>query len=143
MHEQNLEDARAAGDRRIEAQALGPLAILAVIQGRPLDAIPLLPQVHQIESELGDRQGVAINLCRFAHVLAVFGHGELAVRLLGCADARFEEVGANLGWVNEMNDETLALAQLDDATVSDARAAGRRLSVDEAVARAMEALGAD
>jgi predicted ATPase len=142
LHEQNLELARAAGDRRIEAQALGPLAILAVEEGRPRDAIPLLPEVYRIESELGDRQGVAINLCRFAHVLAIFGQPHLAAQLIGCSDARFEEIGSDLAWVKEMNDETLERARADiaDSTLAEALASGRRLTVEQAVALAIDAL---
>lgn len=75
-----------------------------------------LPEVHRIESELGDRQGVAINLCRFAHVLAIFGQPHLAAQLIGCSDARFEEIGSDLAWVKEINDETLerARTEIDD-----------------------------
>jgi predicted ATPase/class 3 adenylate cyclase len=142
MHEENLERSREAGDARIEAQSLGPLGMIAIWQGRPYEAVPLLQEVHRIETDLGDRLGTAINVCRFAYLLAVVGHERLAARLIGCADARFEEMGASIAWVKEMNEETLdkARSALDDAALAEARVSGRPLAVNAAVALALDAL---
>jgi hypothetical protein len=71
------------------------------------------------------------------------GKAEDAIRLLSCADARFEELEVpSERWVDRMNDRT---RELIDSTVPAETAAlaeeeGRKLTVDEAVTVALDLL---
>jgi hypothetical protein len=56
----------------------------------------------------------------------------------------FEELGVKVEWwVAQINDETLKLVrpELDDAAFEQAREEGQRLTADEAIALALNALG--
>jgi predicted ATPase/class 3 adenylate cyclase len=142
LHEENLGEARAAGDEHMEAQSLEALAHLAVTQGRPLDAVPMLERAYEIHCVVGDRYRIAIAVGRFARVVASTGSAGTASVLLSCSEALFEEIGASAPWVVWMNEETLATirAQLDEAAVAEARERGRTLTADDAVALALESL---
>jgi hypothetical protein len=80
------------------------------------------------------------NLSRLAETLAVAGRAETAAQLLAAAEALREEIGGSHSWVIEVNEKTLTQLrmQLDDATLAEARENGRRLTVEEAVAFALE-----
>ena len=143
LHKENLGEARAVGDEHMEAQSLEALAHLAVTQGRPLDAVPMLERAYKIHCVVGDRYRIAIAVGRFARVVAATGSAGTASMLLSCSEALFEEIGASAPWVVWMNEETLATirAQLDEAAVAEARERGRTLTADDAVALALESLG--
>jgi hypothetical protein len=81
------------------------------------------------------------NLSRFAETLAVAGRTETAAQLLGAAEALREEIGGSHSWVEEGNEKTMAQlrTELDDASLAEALAQGRRLTVDDAVALALAA----
>ena len=66
--QENLEDARAHGHKRIEARSLGSLAERAAIEGRFEDADALLAQSFRIDLELGNLPFVSVDLVRFALV---------------------------------------------------------------------------
>ena len=91
---------------------------------------------------LDDLRGTGENLCRSAHALAAMGRAVTAVRLLGGADAVFEGIGARPPWLARMNDQTLAAVRerLEEPAVVEAREEGRALTVDEAVALALDSL---
>jgi hypothetical protein len=80
------------------------------------------------------------SLSRFAETLAVAGRAETAAQLLAAAEALREEIGGSQSWDIGVNENTLTQlrTQLDDATLAEARERGRRLTVDEAVAFALE-----
>jgi hypothetical protein len=69
-----------------------------------------------------------------------------AIRLLACADARFEEIEVSEGnaerWVVRMNDETRAMvsSSIDEATATAEAEVGRKLTADEAVDFALDLL---
>jgi predicted ATPase len=145
LHEDNLARARALANKPMQADLLGSLANLAVDQDRVADALSMLNENHHIYSELGDLPGVAVNLCRFAKALASGGSAGTAARLLSCSDVLFEEIGGSEAWVGRMNEKTLAAirAQLDDAAFAEAWEQGRKLTLDEAVALALDSVAAD
>ncbi len=141
LHE-NLLRARALGDRAVEATLLGALAMIAVGQSRVRDARTLLIESTRGFAEVGNRLHTATNLCRVAAALAASGDETAALRLLSFAEASFEEMGAKMSWVAAINDETLAVIRdrLDDAAFEEAWEQGRRLSLDDATAFALESL---
>jgi predicted ATPase/class 3 adenylate cyclase len=145
LHEDNLRQARALGNEHIEASTLGALAMIAVDQGRVGDAVSMLKESHRIHRNLGDPVGVGRGLSRVARVLASVGNAGTAARLLSSSEALHEELGASMRpWLAQMNEETLITvrAQLDEAAFAEAWEHGRALTADEALALALDSLGA-
>ena len=140
LHEDNLRRARANSDERVVALSLDQLASYARDEGRVQDALSMLKESLRLLSNLGDRGGIAENLSRFAEAAVVGGQLETAARLVSSAEALREEVGGGVPWLAEVNDETIKTvrAQLDEAAFAHAWEQGQELTVDEAVAFALE-----
>jgi predicted ATPase/class 3 adenylate cyclase len=143
LHEQNLRQAREAGNPRIEALSLTALADRKTLPGEFKEALSMLQDAYLIVREVGDRVEAADILSRFAALLASTGKAATAARLLSCNQAEREQFGGTRFWVTSRNDETLARirAQLDDAVFNEAWDAGKHLSVEEAVALAVASSG--
>jgi predicted ATPase/class 3 adenylate cyclase len=142
LYEDGLRRARAQANTRLEARLLGGLAIVAVDDGRVEEARSLLKENFPMYRELDDLRGTGENLCRSAHALAAVGEAATAAQLLGGSEAVFEGIGASPPWLASMNDQTLAAirGQLDEPAVAEAREQGRALTVDDAVALALDSL---
>ena len=142
LYEDGLRRARAQANPRLEARLLGGLAIVAVDEGRPEDARSLLKENFPLYVALDDLRGTGENLCRCAHALAAVGKAATAAQLLGGSDAVFEGIGARPPWLARMNDQTLAAIreQLEEPAFTESREQGRALTVDEAVALALDSL---
>jgi predicted ATPase/class 3 adenylate cyclase len=142
QHEDNLGRARALHNERMEAASLERLAIDLLDKGRVEDAAPLLKESLRIHFNLGDLQSTALALRKVAYALAVAGRAATAARLFSRALALLEEIGAKLASVAELNEKTLTTihAQLDEAGFAEAWEQGRALTVDEAVALALDSL---
>jgi ATP/maltotriose-dependent transcriptional regulator MalT len=142
LHEENLRRARALGNRRVMALALDQLASYARDEGRTDEALAMLRESLPILVHLDDRLGVGENLARFARVFAVAGRAEAATELLAGLEALYQETGGGvLAWVAELNEETLDLIRgaLGEQALAQAFDRGRRLTVDDAVALALNA----
>ena len=128
----------------MEARSLASLgSIAADRQGRVRDAIPMLSEAYRIDRDLGDRLEIAEVLCYLARALAVAGKAGTAAQVLARAEALREEVGATFGaWVAHINQRTLTEipTRLDAAAFSVASEQGRALTIDEAVALALDAV---
>jgi predicted ATPase/class 3 adenylate cyclase len=143
LTEENLEHARAHGHRRVEARSLGGLALAAADEGRLDDAHALLSQSCRIDLELGNLPFLSIDLIRFALMSARRGRPGVAVQLLSRATALRDEIGYTLeSWMTLETEEALAAvrAQLDDSAFDEAWEAGAKLSLDEAIALALDPL---
>jgi len=147
LHEANLQRARALGnEQNIEAQSLGVLATYALDEGRLHEALPMLKDAHSLHRsrrDYSDRYWGTIVLCRFAQALALTEEAELAVRVLGCAEALFTEYRMHTeGWLSDMNAQILESlhSRLDDERFEAARVEGSRLTAEDAIALALEAL---
>jgi predicted ATPase len=143
LYEDNLRRARALGSKFVEATLLDSLAWLAVSEGRVQDALPLLKESLRIRRDLGSPFEIAVGLCGVARAIAVVGRVETAVRLISCFEALGEEIGGGEAWVARMNEETLATirTQLGEAAFAEKWEQGRVLTVDDAVALALDSLG--
>jgi len=139
-HEDVLRQARAQHDWAIAASELDQLAQFARDEGRIDDALSMLAESLHITRDLEIPGLIVENLSRLAETLAVAGRAETAAQLLGAAEAFREEIGGSHSWVIGVNEKTLTQlrTQLDDETLDEAREHGRRLTVDEAVAFALE-----
>jgi tetratricopeptide (TPR) repeat protein len=143
LHEDVVRSARALGNERMQATSLGALAEYALYDGRIEEALPMLKESTRIYSDLGERHEIGVNLCRFARAFAVQGHGDTGAQVLARAEALREEIGATeYAWVAEMNEGTLALVrkELDEAAFARAWEQGRTLTLDDAVALALDSV---
>jgi hypothetical protein len=114
----------------------------ALDEGRLEDAIPMLKENIPILRDVDDPLATAVNFCRCARVLAFVGRAEEAARLLSCSETTFEEVGANMPWVERMNKATLTIIRrrLDEAAFAEEWVRGRALTADEAAVLALNGL---
>jgi len=140
--EQSLSLARATSDEHSEAHILSSLGGGAQREGRFGDALAMLGDALRIFRNLGDRFHTAATLSQIASVLAVTDKVRTAARLLARAEVLREEVGIGPVWLEKTNDETLTTlhAQLDDAAYAEAWEEGRALTLDEAVALALDSV---
>jgi hypothetical protein len=135
-----LRQARAQHDWAIAASELDQLAQIAREEGRIDDSLSMLAESLRMTRDLEMPGLIVENLSRLAETLAVAGRAETAAQLLAAAEALREEIGGSHSWVIDVNEKTLTQlrTQLDDATLEEAREHGRRLTVDEAVAFALD-----
>ena len=143
IHEENLRRARTLGNRRIEAGSLAQLAIFVRDEGRLQDASEMLREAIRIDHSLGNVLDVTLDLGRLASVLALTGRAGEAARLLSASEGLTEKLGAEVSWwAARRNQQTLTTirTRLDEASAAKARERGRALTVDEAVALALEAV---
>jgi non-specific serine/threonine protein kinase len=146
LHEQELRAARALGNLRIVARALAQLAVVAVDQGRVDDAFSMLEEAVRMDRDVGEMVELAVDLSRFARALAATDRARTAAIVLSTSETLRAELGATfLPWAVTMNATTLAAirSQLDEAAFAEAWEQGRALSVDQAVAMALDAGGTE
>jgi len=139
--EENLEHARAHGHKRIEARSLSVLSDRAVNEGRFDDAHALRSQSLRIDLELGNLPFLAIQLVSFAYASARRGSPVIAAKLLSRAAVLRDELGYSLeSWMTQDNEDALAAvrAQLDGPAFDATWDAGAELSLDEAIALALD-----
>jgi predicted ATPase/class 3 adenylate cyclase len=141
-HEDVLRQARAQSDWSIVASELEQLAGLARDEGRIDEALSMLAEALRITRDLEMPRQIVESLSRFAETLADAGRAEVAARLVAVAESLREEIGGSHAWVAEVNEKTLTelRTRLDEATLAEALEQGRRLTVDAAVALALDTL---
>jgi non-specific serine/threonine protein kinase len=139
--EESLSLARATSDEHSEAHILHSLGGSAQREGRFADALAMLGDANRLFRNLGDRLHTAATLSSIASVLVVTERTRTAARLLARAEVLREEVGISPVWLEKTNDRTLAVirTQLDEAAFDEAWEQGRELTLEEAVALALEA----
>jgi predicted ATPase/class 3 adenylate cyclase len=140
LHEDVLHQARAQSDEVVVAVQLFQLATLAFDDGRVSDAFGMLKDALRINRDHDIPSGIVENLCIFAKFLAIEGRAEMAARLLSRAEALRDEIGGVSSWVGEMNEKTLATihAQVGEPEFAEAWEHGRALTINEAVALALD-----
>jgi tetratricopeptide (TPR) repeat protein len=143
LHEESLRWARRLHKESIAAESLAGLAGYAIDEGRLEDAVAMLTKTLGIHRELGYAHEIALDLGRFAAVLALDGRAGTAARLLSGSQALIEELGATVGWwAAARTDRTLRAirTQLDEAAFAEEWERGRTLTAEEAIALALDAL---
>jgi len=141
LHEENLLRARELPNERVEASSLAALATYAVDEGRFEDGLSMLKQSLASWRDLQNRLEIAVTLARLASVLARAGRVEMAARLLSSSEALYDEMGfAVEPWIARVNAQTLASirTQMDEPDLAKTREEARTLTVDEAVALALD-----
>jgi hypothetical protein len=140
--QESLLEARDQGDSALAAYTLDELAFFARDEGRFEDGLSMLAEALRLKRELELPSSMVESLCRFARMLAASGVAEKAGVLLGAAQALRQEIGG-FAWVVEENEITLAElgALIDGPALADALEKGRMLTLDQAVAVALDEPG--
>ena len=140
-YEECLAVSQQTGERRRIVFMFNNLAFIAVHDGDFKRARVLARQGLQLAREMENRLEMAKTLPIVAGAMGMLGQPREAVRLLGAS----EKALANMGAFHQLNDKrevdemiTAVRTQLDDATVQTALAEGRALSLEQAVAQALE-----
>jgi predicted ATPase len=140
IHLENFRMARELGDIGLQAEALAQLSFFARDRGDFDDAKAKLREAIALDRRRGNTLNVAIHLARLASVLCRAGDPLTAARLLSSSDELTEQIGAEVPWwAARRNDETMELLRsaLDDAALNGELEAGKRMTLDEAVALAL------
>jgi hypothetical protein len=110
-------------------------------QGDPVQAATCFAEGLALSREIGYRYGIAFNLAGMAGVAAAGGRPERSARLFGAAQALFDAMGQVVELVDRIEydrNREIARAQLGGEAFAAAWAAGRALSLEQAIAGALE-----
>ena len=142
LHEQSLEIGRELGDRVGIATSLGNLGNVAFEEGNEVLARALHREGLAIRREVGDRGGLAYSLEGLAHAATSLGNSLRAARIWGAAEQLRSAVGAPLSPTERIHyDPHVAAARAangDDGTFDRAWQEGRALTLEQAIALALE-----
>jgi tetratricopeptide (TPR) repeat protein len=130
---------REVGAKDDIALTLQNLGRVALHEQRLTDALELLQESLEVSRELGYREMIAYGLEGWAELDAALGHDERAARMLGAADALFEELGVALQKDDrETYDRVVEelRERLGEDALGAARLAGRTLGLEEAIEEA-------
>ncbi|HEU5101638.1 MAG TPA: tetratricopeptide repeat protein, partial [Roseiflexaceae bacterium] len=139
--EESLALVRQLGDKGAIALVLSHLGQLAQAEGDFGRAAGHYDESLRLFSGLEDKAGIAWCLVELAEVCQAQGQPERAVRLLAAAEALLAAIGRGLEpAVRADYERSLAVArvQLDEATFAAAWAAGRAMTLEQAMAYALE-----
>lgn len=145
LQEQGLDAASKSGDQQLIALALSNLGHIATAQADYARAVRVYQQSLVAFHQAGERRLVAEELEGFAEVLAAQSKLDVAARLLAAAQALREEISYPLPSVDRTDYERkLGVVQsgLDKSTFERAWTEGRELTMEQAIAYALEASGA-
>ncbi len=140
-HEENLERARQLGHERIIGTTLGALGEYDIREWNLSAALPKLVESWEIFRALNHPFEIAVVLCRLAWVLARSGHPDAGTQVLARSLLVYEEISAPVpAWIRPTHDEIVAdiRAQIDAEGYEDALGRGRLLTIEQAVALALE-----
>ena len=94
-----------------------------------------------LRRELGDNWGIVVCLIGLGGAAALAGDAEKGLRVLGAADALLTAIGASLEADDRIPYEhamASARKQLDEETFARARAEGQAMSMEQAIAYALQ-----
>jgi tetratricopeptide (TPR) repeat protein len=138
-YRESLPLARQAGVRSDIASLLHNLGYVALAQGESSQAAALFGEGLMLQREIGHQQGIAECLAGCAAVAAIRGQAELAARLFGATDALSTRASGPV-WPAEQTEynrhQAAAQAELPPMVWESARAAGRAMSLAQAIEEA-------
>jgi hypothetical protein len=137
--EAGLATSPELGAQWLAAWTLARLGLLAIERSDLARAEAVLDESLSLCRDMGDRQGIARALEGFGQLACVRGQAETALRLVGAADAIRMAIGVPLSPLERDRLEHRAKPvreTLDDSTSEAAWAAGRNLSLQDALALA-------
>jgi non-specific serine/threonine protein kinase len=139
--EESLTIQRQIGNQSAMAYSLMGLGHVAHAQGDNASARTYHEESLTIRREIGSRWGIAYSLEAFAELANSAGVADQAAQLWGAAEALREEIGSPLSpEEQEAYERTVASASglLGEETFTTAWAKGRTMTLDEAIALALE-----
>ena len=142
LYEENLRRGLRLENELIEAASLGALAMLAAQDGRTQESLSLGKEHLPIAMRLSNINIVEA-FCRVASILAHASRAGPAAQTLAYSERLLDEMGAgDTFWVRRENRTTEARIRetIDDEAVAQAWDEGQELTLDEAVALALESL---
>jgi non-specific serine/threonine protein kinase len=140
LQEESLAIKQALGMRRAVAVSCQRLGLVAALEGKSAEAARWHEQALQLSKDTGDRAVVLESLAGLAGVAAARGQPAQAARLFGAVTALRGALGFVLdtGERAQMERDVAAVrAQLDAEAFAAAWAAGRALTLDQAIAEAL------
>lgn len=143
LHEEALTIARSIGDENLRAEAHHALAMDAIAAGDFRSAVPELAGAVRHYQNLGHFEGLTRCLGAFSALALERGDPHLAARLMGAASAVRDRFGLKpWPWIIQAEGRTnkRAAAQLPGDEYAAERAAGRGLTIDDALAAALPIL---
>ncbi len=141
LYTESLTLYREMGDKDEIPSLLHNLGYVAHHRGDYVQAIGLFRESLVIQQDIGNQAGIAECVTGIAAALIGQGEAECGARLLGAAEVLRESVGATLWPANRIEyDRNLARLHesLDETTFATAWAAGRAMSLQEAIAEVPE-----
>jgi len=141
--EEGIKLSREVGDRNVLAVALQSLGEVACEQGDLRQAAALFEEGLSLTFQIQDRPTLALHLIGVAGLASVAGRPQRAAVLLTAAETLLEKMGMSVAvWPESRVDYDrhmhVARAQLDESRFLEARATGRRIPLDQAIAIAQE-----
>ena len=137
-----LELMRELSNEGGAAHCLSNLARVALAEGGLDEAAAFVLDALRLASHRGDKDAISFSLFVAAEIAAHRREAARAARLLGAADALQEEMGVRVDEYEKERARIAALLDGDGAALAAAESEGRALGLDEAVAYALQSLGA-
>jgi predicted ATPase/transcriptional regulator with XRE-family HTH domain len=142
--EESLALGRELGAKGIMSVALRHLGDVMQDQGDEQRALALYQESVALARPLENKQNIAFCLVGIGGVAGAVGQGERAARLLSAAETLFDTIGLSLALGPEVRADydryvSAAHAQLDAATWAAAWAEGRTMTLEQAIAYALNA----
>ena len=144
MLEEVLRLGRELKDKLYVAQPLGDLGYIALERGDLERAGALLRESLLMSQEMGEARGILAVLDELARLAAAGGARERAARLWGAVEGLIEATGLSLATFHDdflghgERYRAASRAELGEAAWEEALAEGRSMTLDEAVAYALE-----
>ncbi|HEY0606505.1 MAG TPA: tetratricopeptide repeat protein [Herpetosiphonaceae bacterium] len=132
---------REVGDIDGVASSLTNLGLVSCMQGNAATAGTYFAQSLVMYQELGRKQGIGLCLVGIAGVAGACGRPDLAVRLSGATTMLLDAIGVQLDRIDRANYERILAAaqeQLSPVQFATAWAEGQMLTLDQAIAEAMD-----
>jgi predicted ATPase/class 3 adenylate cyclase len=140
-YEQCLAVSQQTGETRRIIFMYQNLAFIALHEGEAERARDLGRQGLQLARTMNNRLQMATDLALLAGAISALGEAQQAARLLGASEKALERLGA----FHQLNDKpeidaiiTAVHAGLDDAAFREAWAEGRELTLEQAIAQALD-----
>jgi non-specific serine/threonine protein kinase len=141
LYSTSLTLLEALGDERRRGTALYNLGQVALHQGNHAKAVALFQENIRIGQNLANKWMIAHGLAALAGAAGLSANPARAARLSGAAEALLTSIGAQMDLADRMEYErhlTETRAQLDEKMFESARAEGCAMTMEQAVAYALE-----
>jgi tetratricopeptide (TPR) repeat protein len=132
---------RQVGDKNFLSYSVRRLGQIAWREGEYQKAITLCKESLNLNQEVGDSRGVMACLTGFAAIAVAQGKFERAATLMAAAETQLAWIGIRLSHIDKMEYErNLASlhAKLDEQTIAKFWAKGNSMSLEQAIAFALE-----